>query len=519
MRRRSGLPEGTLNGDTAAAAAGGTENVMGRSILSNGHGDSSNNDGASSAVEGDSVGTKDTKDAKDGAAALGKRRRSRARTVTFSEYAAKVSARMSRSPTKGGSHGSGALEGVIQSFEAAPDETEMDLWMQEFERKCVRELEREMALETKPGYSRTTTFAFMDITPFLRSAVDAILRDSFTKCFESKDRVKWDNTFYLFPVYWVGIFLRYFVLFPFRLVIVILGLSFAVGLVAVAAFLSDPWKGWLQNFIISFTNMLFLFSWCAVIVEKGDIPPREPGQIYVANHSSVVDICFLLKRQKYSITGQKHGGFIGFFQNNILNPLGCLWFNRMQRRDRELVSELIKEHSMDISKPPLLVFPEGTCVNNEYVVMFKRGAFELGKSIVPVAIKYNKVFVDPYWNSRTTSFLGHLLRLMTTWAVVCEITYLDPQYRRRGESSIAFATRVKEMIADAAGLTPVPWDGLLKYRTPRPEIKARRCRIYLNIVRQRFGRAAAAADSVDESPSPETDNDSPTSSPPESPPR
>lgn len=54
-----------------------------------------------------------------------------------------------------------------------------------------------------------------------------------------------------------------------------------------------------------------------------------------------------------------------------------------------------------------------------------------------------------------------------TWAVVCEITYLDPQYRRKGETSIAFATRVKELIADAAGLKPVPWDGLLKYRTPR----------------------------------------------------
>jgi 1-acyl-sn-glycerol-3-phosphate acyltransferase len=27
------------------------------------------------------------------------------------------------------------------------------------------------------------------------------------------------------------------------------------------------------------------------------------------------------------------------------------------------------------------VFPEGTCVNNEYVVMFKRGAFELGMSL------------------------------------------------------------------------------------------------------------------------------------------
>lgn len=209
---------------------------------------------------------------------------------------------------------------------------------------------------------------------------------------------------------------RYFVLFPLRLILVIVGLAVTVAMVSVAALVSDPWKSWLQEKAVTFVNSMFLCSWCAVIVEKGDIPPRERGQIYVANHSSVVDICFLLQRQKYSITGQKHGGIIGFFQNHILNPLGCLWFNRMERSDRELVSELIKKHSRDLSKPPLLVFPEGTCVNNEYVVMFKRGAFELGTSIVPVAIKYNKVFVDPYWNSRASSFAGHLFRLMTVRA-------------------------------------------------------------------------------------------------------
>eukprot|EP00035_Acanthoeca_spectabilis_P000642 m.74713 g.74713 ORF g.74713 m.74713 type:complete len:480 (+) comp10331_c0_seq2:155-1594(+) len=442
----------------------------------------------------------------DGTGEVKLRRRS-AKAAPFAVYAAKVSAKMSRGSSNEGNRGS-ALEGVIQNFEAEPDETEMDLWMQEFERKCVRELEREMAHETQPGYSRTTTFAFMDIAPFIRSAMDAIVRDSFTKCFESKERERWDNTIYLFPVYWTGLFLRYFVLFPLRLILVIVGLAVTVAMVSVAALVSDPWKSWLQEKAVTFVNSMFLCSWCAVIVEKGDIPPRERGQIYVANHSSVVDICFLLQRQKYSITGQKHGGIIGFFQNHILNPLGCLWFNRMERSDRELVSELIKKHSRDLSKPPLLVFPEGTCVNNEYVVMFKRGAFELGTSIVPVAIKYNKVFVDPYWNSRASSFAGHLFRLMTTWAVVCEITYLDPQYRRRGESSIAFATRVKEMIADAAGLKPVPWDGLLKYRTPRPEIKRRRCQVYLNIVRQRFGGDSAAA------PSPDSPAESPQSSPP-----
>jgi len=441
-----------------------------------------------------------------------KRRRSGTRTNTFSQYAAKVSAKMSRTSLKEGKAGT-SFEGVIQSFEAQPDETEMEVWMQEFEQKCIRELEREMALETDPGYSRTTTFAFMDTAPFIRSAIDAILSDSFTQCFESKVRERWDNTFYLFPVYWIGLVLRYFVLFPCRLVILLIGMSVGVAMVCLSAVVSGPPKTWLEEMSINVVNMTFLFSWCAVIVEKGDIPPREPGQIYVANHSSVVDICFLLKRQKYSITGQKHTGVIGFFQRHVLKSLGCLWFNRMQQKDRSLVSQLIKEHAMDLSKPPLLVFPEGTCVNNEYVVMFKRGAFELGRSIVPVAIKYNKVFVDPYWNSRTTSFLMHLFRLMTTWAVVCEITYLDPQYRRKDESSIAFATRVKEMIADAAGLKPVPWDGLLKYRTPKPEIKQRRCAIYLNIVKQRFGRAALGG--TLESP-PGTDGDE---SPPQSPAR
>jgi glycerol-3-phosphate O-acyltransferase 3/4 len=32
--------------------------------------------------------------------------------------------------------------------------------------------------------------------------------------------------------------------------------------------------------------------------------------------------------------------------------------------------------------------------------MFKRGAFELDAVVHPVAIKYNKIFVDAFWNSR-----------------------------------------------------------------------------------------------------------------------
>ena len=80
-----------------------------------------------------------------------------------------------------------------------------------------------------------------------------------------------------------------------------------------------------------------------------------------------------------------------------------------QVKDRKIVGERMKAHVAAQDTTPLLIFPEGTCVNNEYCVMFKRGAFDLGATVCPVAIKYNKIFVDAFWNSRRQSFTNHLV--------------------------------------------------------------------------------------------------------------
>ncbi len=53
--------------------------------------------------------------------------------------------------------------------------------------------------------------------------------------------------------------------------------------------------------------------------------------------------------------------------------------------------------------------------------------------VCPVAIKYNKIFVDAFWNSRRESFGKHLFRLLTSWALVCDIYFLEPQNIREGE--------------------------------------------------------------------------------------
>ena len=125
-------------------------------------------------------------------------------------------------------------------------------------------------------------------------------------------------------------------------------------------------------------------------------------------------------------------------------------------------------------------------MNNEYVIMFKRGVFELAETIVPVAIKYNKMFVDAYWNSREHSFPRHLLQLMSSWAVVCDVHYLDPHKRLEGESATQFAERVKLAICKASGLKPVPWDGYLKYYRPKPSALEDRRKIFARHLMRRF---------------------------------
>ncbi|KAJ4956873.1 hypothetical protein NE237_013656 [Protea cynaroides] len=62
---------------------------------------------------------------------------------------------------------------------------------------------------------------------------------------------------------------------------------------------------------------------------------------------------------------------------------------------------------------------------------------------------------EPYFLNRAVSrksFTMHLLCLMTSWAVVCDVWYLEPQNLRPGETAIEFAERVRDIISVRAEL-------------------------------------------------------------------
>ncbi|OTF69193.1 hypothetical protein BLA29_009852 [Euroglyphus maynei] len=118
---------------------------------------------------------------------------------------------------------------------------------------------------------------------------------------------------------------------------------------------------------------------------------------------------------------------------------------------------------------PILIFPEGTCINNSAVMMFKKGSFEIGATIHPVAIKYDARFGDPFWNSSKYGYLRYWMMMMTSWAIVCDVWYLPPMTRQSNESAIEFANRVKSKIASKGGLVDLEWDGQLKRQPVKPE--------------------------------------------------
>ncbi|XP_039228518.1 glycerol-3-phosphate acyltransferase 3-like isoform X3 [Drosophila yakuba] len=167
--------------------------------------------------------------------------------------------------------------------------------------------------------------------------------------------------------------------------------------------------------------------------------------------------------------GQRHGGFLGVLQRALARASPHIWFERGEAKDRHLVAERLKQHVSDPNNPPILIFPEGTCINNTSVMQFKKGSFEVGGVIYPVAIKYDPRFGDAFWNSAKYSMMQYLYMMMTSWAIVCDVWYLPPMYRQEGESAIDFANRVKSVIAKQGGLIDLVWDGQLKRMKPKKE--------------------------------------------------
>ncbi|GAA5806199.1 hypothetical protein HPULCUR_011730 [Helicostylum pulchrum] len=255
--------------------------------------------------------------------------------------------------------------------------------------------------------------------------------------------------------------IRYAILFPLRCIT--LGAStlafFATLPIAVTLKNSD-----LVSLAVKYYCKGILFSLGVKVNYIGKKPELNEPHVFVANHTSYLDY-ILLSANKFphAVVMARHGGALGFLQNNGLNYLHSLTFDRANITERKELSQSLKKHveSSDTWKNPMIIFPEGTCVNNKFAIRFQKGAFELGVKVCPVGIKYDRYFGDPYWDTRK-GFMYYAYYRMTRWMTPVDIVYCEPELPNKQEESTQYSDRVKDVIATAIGIENVNFNGMAK---------------------------------------------------------
>uniref|UniRef100_F1KXV8 Glycerol-3-phosphate acyltransferase 3 n=1 Tax=Ascaris suum TaxID=6253 RepID=F1KXV8_ASCSU len=237
-------------------------------------------------------------------------------------------------------------------------------------------------------------------------------------------------------------------------------------------------KRWLNKRAMLMCMRVFSRSFSSIIRFHNQENRAKRGGICVANHTSPIDVMILSCDNCYAMVGQRQGGFLGFLQTTLSRSADHIWFERSEANDRKEVSKRLQEHADDPNKLPMIIFPEGTCINNTSVMMFKKGSFEIASTIYPIAMKYDLRLGDAFWNSSEQSYGEYLFRMMTSWAIICDVWYLPPMTRADGEDAIAFARRVKRAIAEKGGLVDLEWDGGLKRARVPPKLIAQHQKMY-----------------------------------------
>ncbi|XP_063334995.1 glycerol-3-phosphate acyltransferase 3 [Pelmatolapia mariae] len=345
-------------------------------------------------------------------------------------------------------------------------------------------------------------FALSDALYFCKKGLESIVDDQVTQRFSSEELASWNlltrtnqNFRYIslrLTIFWgIGVFVRYCVLFPLRIALAIIGLSWLVIGTTLVGFLPEnSVKYWLSEVVHLTCYRICARALSATIRYHNKENRPQKGGICVANHTTPIDVVILANDGCYAMVGQIHGGLMGVIQRSMVRSCPHVWFERSEMKDRHAVTSRLRAHVAAKTKLPILIFPEGTCINNTSVMMFKKGSFEIGGTIHPIAIKYDPRFGDAFWNSSKYNMVSYLLRTMTSWAVVVNVWYLPPMTIQDGEDAVQFANRVKSAVACRGGLLDLAWDGSLKRGKVKDAYKEEQQKMYSRVIVRQNGISA-----------------------------
>ncbi|KAL3840321.1 hypothetical protein ACJIZ3_024912 [Penstemon smallii] len=182
---------------------------------------------------------------------------------------------------------------------------------------------------------------------------------------------------------------------------------------------------------------------------------ERPGAI-VSNHVSYLDILYHMSSSFPSFVAKRSVAKLPLV-GLISKCLGCVYVQRESKSSdfkgvSGVVNDRIREAHQDKFAPKMMLFPEGTTTNGDYLLPFKTGAFFAKAPVLPILVRYPYQRFSPAWD--TISGVRHVILLLCQFANYIEVTKL-PVYHpseQEKEDPKLYAENVRRLMAHEGNL-------------------------------------------------------------------
>lgn len=216
------------------------------------------------------------------------------------------------------------------------------------------------------------------------------------------------------------------------------------------------WRRWLASPVPLLARVgLFVvgYYWIPVKAPHGfDRRHRALPRVIVSNHVSFIDGLFLLAYLAPSIAMKADVGALPLL-GKVVQTTQPILIDRTTVAGRQRALQEIATHLAAPDRPPLLVFPEGTTSNQDYLTQFKVGSFATGAPCQPVLLRYPFAHFDVSWPPGVTGrYL--VLRLLCQVYNRLEVEFLAPYVPTHDEAAhpTLYAENVRQTMARALGV-------------------------------------------------------------------
>ncbi|ESW08570.1 hypothetical protein PHAVU_009G056600 [Phaseolus vulgaris] len=227
-------------------------------------------------------------------------------------------------------------------------------------------------------------------------------------------------------------------------------------------------SGWRRAVIVSCGRalsrvMLFIFGfyWIPVFNSASQEDEQQPEElerpgVIISNHVSYLDILYHMSSSFPSFVAKRSVARLPLV-GLISKCLGCVYVQRESKSSdfkgvSAVVTDRIREAHRNESAPLMMLFPEGTTTNGEFLLPFKTGGFLAKAPVLPVILRYHYQRFSPAWD--TISGVRHVIFLLCQFVNYMDVIRLPVYYPSEQEMDDPklYANNVRRLMASEGNL-------------------------------------------------------------------